>query len=115
MTSVRQRHNVCASACSLTVRRKSPVATGLWIGQHATRPVRLPGRVSLRFELGAGSPPCDSCDMNCDGGIDALDIEPLLDLLFAGGQPCNTCTGDVNGDGSIDALDIEPFLECLFP
>ena len=63
----------------------------------------------------AGSSPCDPCDMNCDGGIDALDIEPFLDLLFGGGQPCNTCTGDVNGDGSIDALDIEPFLECLFP
>ena len=63
----------------------------------------------------ADSPPCDPCDMNCDGGVDALDIEPFLDLLFGGGQPCNTCTGDVNGDGSIDALDIEPFLECLFP
>ena len=24
------------------------------------------------------SPPCDPCDMNGDGGIDALDIEPFL-------------------------------------
>ena len=44
-----------------------------------------------------------------------FDIEPFLDLLFAGGEPCDTCSGDVNGDGSIDALDIEPFLNCLFP
>ena len=58
--------------------------------------------------------PCDACDMNCDGEIDALDIEPFLGLLFGGGVPCASCTGDVNGDGSIDALDIEPFLECLF-
>ena len=57
---------------------------------------------------------CDPCDMNCDGDVNALDIEPFLDLLFGSGAPCNTCTGDVNGDGSIDALDIEPFLECLF-
>ncbi|MCH7872202.1 MAG: right-handed parallel beta-helix repeat-containing protein [Planctomycetes bacterium] len=54
-------------------------------------------------------------DMNCDGDINALDIEDFIDLLFNGGEPCNTCTGDTNADGNINALDIEPFLECLFP
>ena len=58
---------------------------------------------------------CDPCDMNCDGAIDAFDIDPFLDLLFSGGMPCNSCTGDTNGDGHIDAFDIEPFLNCLFP
>ena len=58
---------------------------------------------------------CEPCDMNCDGSIDAFDIEPFLDLLFGPGEPCASCTGDVNGDGTIDAFDIEPFLECLFP
>ncbi len=58
---------------------------------------------------------CDPCDMNCDGDVDAFDIEPFLALLFEGAEPCDTCTGDVNGDGKIDAMDIEPFLECLFP
>ncbi len=53
--------------------------------------------------------------MNCDGAVNAFDIEPFLDLLFGGGVPCNTCTGDTNGDGRIDAFDIEPFLNCLFP
>jgi hypothetical protein len=58
---------------------------------------------------------CDPCDMNCDTQVNALDIEPFLDLLFGPNpKPCDTCTGDVNADGSIDALDIEPFLECLF-
>ena len=52
--------------------------------------------------------------MNCDGDINALDIEDFIDLLFNSGQPCNTCTGDTNADGTIDALDIEPFLNCLF-
>ncbi len=67
------------------------------------------------WAIGVGdSPPCDPCDMNCDGDINALDIEPFLDLLFGGGDPCAACSGDVNGDGSIDALDIEPFLDCLF-
>ena len=53
--------------------------------------------------------------MNCDGDINAFDIEPFLDLLFESGKPCAACTGDVNGDGNIDAFDIEPFLACLFP
>ena len=58
---------------------------------------------------------CDPCDMNCDGDVNALDIESFLGLLFAGDVPCDVCTGDVNGDGSVDAADIEPFLNCLFP
>ena len=61
------------------------------------------------------SMPCDACDMNCDGDINAFDIEPFLELLFGGGEPCAPCTGDVDGDGEINAFDIEPFLECLFP
>ena len=49
-----------------------------------------------------------------DGSFNALDIEDFIDLLFNGGEPCNTCTGDTNADGNINALDIEPFLNCLF-
>ena len=63
----------------------------------------------------SGLSPCNACDMNCDGDVDAFDIEPFLELLFGGGEPCQSCTGDVNGDGEIDAFDIEPFLNCLFP
>ena len=77
---------------------------------------RIP--VGRRFQFLAiplGSSECDSCDMNCDGVVNAFDIEPFLDLLFGGGTPCNACTGDVNGDGNVDAFDIESFLECLFP
>ena len=58
---------------------------------------------------------CDPCDMNCDGTVDALDIEFFIDLLFNGATPCDPCTGDTNGDGSINAEDIEGFINCLFP
>ena len=59
---------------------------------------------------------CDPCDMDCDGDVNAFDIEPFLELLFdPNPKPCNACTGDTNGDGAVDAFDIEPFLECLFP
>ena len=70
--------------------------------------------LGLKRDLKGGG--CQPCDMNCDGDINAFDIEPFLDLLFdPNAVPCDSCTGDANGDGNIDAFDIEPFLECLFP
>lgn len=60
-------------------------------------------------------------DMNCDGAIDAFDIEPFLLALFdpagyAAQYPdCDVRLADIDGDGSVDAFDIEPFLALLFP
>ena len=59
--------------------------------------------------------PCDPCDMNCDGVVDAFDIEPFIELLFGGATPCSPCAGDTNGDGTVNAEDIEPFFNCMFP
>ncbi len=60
-------------------------------------------------------------DVNCDGQINAFDIEPFILALFDPGQyaiqfpDCDINLGDVNGDEVVDAFDIEPFLELLFP
>ena len=68
------------------------------------------------FELTPGEPG----DLNCDGSIDALDIEPFLTALF---DPleyprrfpnCDINLADIDGDGEVNALDIEPFLGLLF-
>ncbi len=72
---------------------------------------RNPGGSEEAF-LAILSPACDPCDANCDGVVDAFDIEPFITRLLGGGG-CNACTGDVNGDGAIDAFDIEPFVDCL--
>ncbi len=57
---------------------------------------------------------CDPCDTNCDGVVDAFDIDPFVQLLTnPGATPCAACSGDANGDGRIDAFDIEPFVACL--
>ena len=57
---------------------------------------------------------CDApCDMNCDGVVNALDIEFFINLLFNGATPCAPCTGATNGDGVVDAADIEGFIDCL--
>ncbi len=55
---------------------------------------------------------CDPCDTNCDGTIDAFDIEPFIDVLL-GGPGCSSCSGDTDGSGTVDAFDIEPFINCL--
>lgn len=62
------------------------------------------------YEVGA---PCNPCDMNCDGSINAQDIQPFREMLQGGGSQCAPCTGDTNNDGSINALDIQPFRDCL--
>ena len=62
-----------------------------------------------------------SGDTNCDGEVNAADIEPFITALFdpagysAGSPGCNIFAADLNGDGAIDALDIEHFLNLLFP
>ncbi len=35
------------------------------------------------FWPGAGGGTCAACDMNCDGDVNAIDIEPFLDCLFS--------------------------------
>ena len=60
-------------------------------------------------------------DLNCDGSVDARDIEGFLLALFepveyASQYPdCDADLADLNFDGAVDALDIEPFLDLLFP
>ena len=60
-------------------------------------------------------------DINCDGEINAFDIEPFLVALFDPDQypkqfpNCEITLADINSDGAINAFDIEPFLGLLFP
>ena len=86
---------------------------GLFVGGWLQRADQKPA--SRMAKWGCDPPPCDPCDANCDGLVDAFDIEPFLDLLFGGAVPCEACAGDANGDGEMNAFDIEPFLDCLFP
>ena len=59
-------------------------------------------------------------DINCDGAINAFDIEPFLLALFEPDEyaiqypNCDINLGDINGDGLINAFDIEPFVDLLF-
>ena len=49
-------------------------------------------------------------DVNQDGNVDLLDIQPFVDLLTSGGF---LPEADINGDGVVDLLDVAPFVELL--
>lgn len=51
-------------------------------------------------------------DVNCDGSVDLLDVEPFIDALF-GREVCDECAADTNSDGSVDLQDVESFIEIL--
>lgn len=58
-------------------------------------------------------------DLNCDGAIDAFDIDPFVLALIdpAGYQTawpdCDITNADINNDGLIDSFDIDPFVDLL--
>jgi lysophospholipase L1-like esterase len=70
------------------------------------------GTQSLALKAGRG-------DLNCDGAVNAFDIEGLvLALLDPAGYAqryptCDLNLADLNGDGAVDAFDIEPFIELM--
>ena len=57
--------------------------------------------VSCDFALG---------DINQDGEINLLDVNPFIELL---GNNTFQCEGDVNGDGTVNLLDVEPFVSLV--
>ncbi len=49
-------------------------------------------------------------DINCDGSVDLLDVQPFVDLLASGAF---SDKADMNQDGSVDLLDVGPFVAAL--
>lgn len=57
--------------------------------------------------------PCDSCDTNCDGTQDNLDIAPFISALVQESSGCSPCGGDLNEDSRVDGSDVQKFLDCM--
>jgi len=49
-------------------------------------------------------------DVNGDGVVDGLDIQPFVDLLTGGGYQTEA---DINEDSVVDGLDIQPFVDII--
>jgi hypothetical protein len=58
-------------------------------------------------------------DLNCDGLINAFDIDPFILALtdhaayYTAHPDCGYFFADVNGDGAVNAFDIDPFIAVL--
>jgi probable HAF family extracellular repeat protein len=58
-------------------------------------------------------------DLNCDGFVNAFDIDPFVLALtnpsgYASAYPnCDIMRADANGDGAVNAFDIDPFVVLL--
>lgn len=49
-------------------------------------------------------------DLNCDGTIDLLDVNPFVKLLSSSTY---NIKADINCDGQLDLLDVQPFVELI--
>lgn len=49
-------------------------------------------------------------DINGDGVVDLLDIQPFVDAITNG---TFSEEADINGDGVVDLLDVAPFIDLL--
>ena len=69
--------------------------------------------------LAAAEPSFDLGALNCDGGVNAFDIDPFVLALtdpagYAAAFPdCDIMLADCNGDGVVNAFDIDPFVALL--
>jgi hypothetical protein len=58
----------------------------------------------------SGGKKCLLGDVNGDGDVDLLDVQPFVSQLTNG---VYSCEADVNGDGEVDLLDVQPFVIIL--
>ena len=61
-------------------------------------------------QLCRGVSDCDVLlgDVNLDGVVDLLDVQPFVDLLISGEIQAEA---DINQDGFVDLLDVRPFVD----
>ena len=61
-------------------------------------------------------------DLNCDGSVNSLDIDPFVlattsapgfGAYYAAYPSCNAMLADCNSDGSVNSLDVDPFVGLL--
>jgi hypothetical protein len=66
----------------------------------------------LEMAIGLASKGCafDLGDVNQDGLVSLLDVNPFVALLTSGGF---LCEADINEDGSVTLLDVDPFVQLL--
>jgi hypothetical protein len=74
------------------------------------------------FDLSCQATQYEVGDLNCDGALNAFDIDPFVlaltsspgfEAYYAEYADCDGMLADVNGDGAVNAFDIDPFVVAL--
>jgi hypothetical protein len=73
------------------------------------RTLPSPASDSLTFLLEPG-PPLILGDINDDGEVNGLDVDPFVDVLLASRFDV---AADMNGDGAVNGLDVDPFVDAV--
>jgi hypothetical protein len=82
------------------LERVAPTAFGSFVSSwQAAAPT--PGTVTLLVLPG---------DVNGDGVVNGLDVDPFVDLLLGGSY---LAAADMNGDGLVNGLDVSPFVTAV--
>jgi hypothetical protein len=82
-------------------------------------PADVSNAYELRWPFAPLPPLYDTGDLNCDGAINAFDIDPFVLALtdpaaYAATYPnCNILNADIDCDGAVGPFDIDPFVTCL--
>ena len=103
-------------------------ATGLEASTDYTFAVKARNQESVETVFGPGATQSTSSggysigDLNCDGSINSLDIDPFVlattsapsfDDYYAEYPDCDAMLADCNEDGSVNSLDVDPFVDLL--
>ena len=103
-------------------------ATGLEASTDYTFAVKARNQESVETAFGPGATQSTSSggyslgDLNCDGSINSLDIDPFVlamtsapsfDDYYAQHPDCDAMLADCNEDGSVNSLDVDPFVSLL--
>ena len=123
-SAFKTRFNTAGSAVDYTVTVDSitpnsaqAVALDTQGGVYFSASVDLPSQVYIaKYQEDL---PYTPGDLNCDGELNAFDIDPFVLALtdptgYAVAWPdCDRMLADCNGDGVVNAFDIDPFVELL--
>jgi hypothetical protein len=81
--------------------------TAIWLGRQLT--IEEAQELYQRGLDGVGvAPPLG--DVNLDGEVNGLDVDPFVDVLLSG--PFQT-EADMNEDGEVNGLDVDPFVAAV--
>lgn len=82
--------------------------------QHSPAVAAVVMMADASIEFTVDAPPCDPCDVNCDGQTNGLDIQAFIDVLTTvQSDPCSPCAGDMAGNDGLTLSDVAPLVNCL--